>query len=324
MRCHPFTALIWPTLLVASACDTGVGWVGRDAAIATPLHGVDDAAWFAGSQYIAICGDQDNMLCVLDARARRVTFSIPVSGPRRVTFGDGWWEVICGTKHGLVKAWDTMSGILRFESSYSQDEVTALDFSRRAGLTISGNRAGIIAVWDSQGALVRHWDMRETVTALAADPSGEFVVGGGANGALRVWDLRSGDERAAKRLSGGEVIDISLSPDSRTMLTASPDGAVRFWDVDPLSERWLCKGAGGYFCSVLILPDGRHGIYGDSSWLRLLDLARGEVIGGTYYLGESNCAMGLSASDSQLLVNLGTHAMRCLWLALPGPETEHE
>jgi WD40 repeat protein len=56
----------------------------------------------------------------------------------------------------------------------------------------------------------------------------------GADGASRIWDIRSGIEQFALRgVNGGPVVKVAFRPGSGQIAAASGDGTVSLWNVDP-------------------------------------------------------------------------------------------
>jgi WD40 repeat protein len=90
---------------------------------------------------------------------------------------------------------------------------------------------------------------------------------------IRAWDVKEG--KTVGILSGheGAILDIVLSPDGRTALTASSDGTIRGWDLDSGRLRIVHPGRPGKVDAVAIAPGGEiaYSIHGDTVVARRLN-----------------------------------------------------
>jgi WD40 repeat protein len=65
--------------------------------------------------------------------------------------------------------------------------------------------------------------------ALSAD--GELLVGGGADGSVRLWETTGSRLRANLQVHTGGVWGLALSADGRLLASASLDGAAGIWET---------------------------------------------------------------------------------------------
>lgn len=75
-------------------------------------------------------------------------------------------------------------------------------------------------------------------TALALSPDGGFLAAGSADGAIRLWDLRSGEMVWRVEPSGQRVNHVALSSGGRRVAGVFRNSIVRCWDVEggPMRE----------------------------------------------------------------------------------------
>jgi WD40 repeat protein len=93
-----------------------------------------------------------------------------------------------------------------------------------------------ITVWDlrqvSKPAMKIPDAHQAEVTAVAWHPGGAVIASGGADAAVRTWDLRGGG-RAAGSFAGhaGAVAEMAFGPDGNQLASAGADGCLVQWRV---------------------------------------------------------------------------------------------
>jgi WD40 repeat protein/class 3 adenylate cyclase len=91
----------------------------------------------------------------------------------------------------------------------------------------------------------------------AVSPDGRLVARGGADGSVRLLDLRTGRLRVTAGRHDASVNDVTFSPDSRTLITAGADGRLDAWNVERATLIEAFEGHAGAVSQVTIAPDGR-------------------------------------------------------------------
>jgi WD40 repeat protein len=141
--------------------------------------------------------------------------------------------------HGTcVRVWNTQTGSYRDRPGHTAGiwRVTTVDQGRRA---ISVDDGGECHLWSVETfrELGRFKAGRHGgVPGLAATPDGHYVILGGSDGSLEVWDLVKLQKIIALRSHDAAVWHLALSPDGRLLASASWDGSIGCWEVGTWTE----------------------------------------------------------------------------------------
>ena len=68
------------------------------------------------------------------------------------------------------------------------------------------------------------------VLRVAVTPDGEEIITASDDGTARVWNRRSGEQRATLTGHTGPVWGVAVTPDGEEIITASTDGTIRVWN----------------------------------------------------------------------------------------------
>jgi len=158
--------------------------------------------------------------------------------------------------------------------------------------TASGDpgQFGSVQLWISEpgggGKLAR--DLLETtdsVFAVAFSPDGTKLAAGGADRAVRVWEVATGKELALIEDHADWIFDIAWSPDGKRLATASRDKTSKVFDVEKKESIATFPGhAETVFC-VAFTPDGKAIATGGADnqirvWNPDEDAKQSKVVGG--------------------------------------------
>ena len=117
--------------------------------------------------------------------------------------------------------------------------------------------AGLV-LWDiSQRAAL--WEFPQPDTTLVAfSEDGEFLITGGQNRLVVVWNAADGTTRF--RLAGhrSSISSLSISPDGDTLATASRDGVIKLWHIPTGQELFELRGTGSCCRFLQFTRDGRQ------------------------------------------------------------------
>lgn len=116
------------------------------------------------------------------------------------------------------------------------------------------------------------------VQSLAISPNGQFLVSG-SYGAIRVWDMGTGEQLNIIYGHNDVIHSLAISPNSRIIVSASADRLIRLWNLNNGTRRLTIAGHTGSVNTVAISPDGKLIASGsDDRLVRLWSLANGTRI----------------------------------------------
>ncbi len=135
-----------------------------------------------------------------------------------------------------------------------------------AGHTIAvGSNQGNIYLWQiPDGTLLHRIEGHKgAVTGVAFSPDSEMLVSGGADYAVRLWDVEDGEQPDSDSLRqhNSQVWSVAFAPSGRLIASGAEDHTVRLWNVNNGAHDQLnCTKAG--IRSVAFSPDGEKLVAG--------------------------------------------------------------
>jgi WD40 repeat protein len=120
----------------------------------------------------------------------------------------------------------------------------------------TAKEVGELKVWDLATRKARAFYRGDTgrVMSVAFSPDGKTVAAGVRDGAIRLWDVASGEERLCLR-EQGPVGSVAFSPDGKT-LVSTQGNVVHLWDLASRKVRARLRGHAGRVNAVAFAPDG--------------------------------------------------------------------
>ena len=149
------------------------------------------------------------------------------------------------------------------------------------------------------------------VNSVAFSPDGKTLVSGGADNAIRFWDVASGKGTKTLAGDGRAVNSVAYSPDGRTVATGGDDNTVKLWDAATGKLSSTLQGHTGPVLSVAFSREGHMLASGSAdTTVRLWDLSGAPALYSTLQ-GHSAAVQSVAFSRDGAMVTSGSETGRC-------------
>jgi WD40 repeat protein len=153
------------------------------------------------------------------------------------------------------------------------DPVRAVRFNP-GGALLATTAGSAVRLWDAHRyQLVRAFPCPASAAVLFS-PDGRRVLAGGGDGAIRVWDVRSGKEIGRMTGHQSAVLSLAFSPDGSRLASGSTDETVRIWDANSYEPLLVLTGQTGAVHSLFFSSDGGRLISAGTGPIRLWETSR--------------------------------------------------
>jgi WD40 repeat protein/serine/threonine protein kinase len=241
-------------------------------------------------------------------------WSLAVSPDGRKVVSAGW--------NTPAKVWDAHTGQLNGELGV-RDIVFCVAWQPDGQrIASAGAESGLfsVKVWDAESKqeifTIRDPDGHEFF-AVCYSPDGQYLVTGGVNRTIQVWNARTGAKVATLGSHVGVIRGVVFSPDGRHLASASGDGMVHLWDAARLTEKQearikLRARVHGQCLNIAFSPDGRRlATGGEENTVKIWDVQTGKELatlgghtGDIYSVGFSPDGRWVAAAGEDTAVNL--------------------
>ncbi|MBL8794792.1 MAG: protein kinase [Planctomycetia bacterium] len=317
-----------------------LGQMGRKLSFAS---GVDSLAFSPDGCIVAVgCRDGTLQLCPLTGDAERTSLAGHGDAVLSVAFSPDGSALLTGSADRTAILWDVTAAQPRQTLSAHADSVRAVAFAPDGSLFATGSADETVKVWDA-GSCRERWTLRgqaDSVAALAFAPDGRSLASAGGEpvnplrpseplfklrtvrtrpGEVKLWNVRTGMERATLKGHAGPVYCCQFAPDGATLVTGSDDMTAIGWDVAGAEQATL-PGHKLEVNSLAFAPDGKTlATVSDDRMAKLWDIASGEERANVEPT-RSNLKFVVYSPDGRLLAIGGGDRTIKLWDAASGQE----
>lgn len=172
-----------------------------------------------------------------------------------------------------VLVWEVASGKQLFDLKGPQERVQSLAFSPDGKLLAAGvgnysdSKDNSIRLWQlSDGKEIRRFEGHTTrVYYVAFTPDSQTLASGTYEGAIKIWDVATGKEKAQLQAPQYEqMLGLAYSPDGKTLASLDYLGWITTWDAATNAEKKKFP-AHMYSGALVFSPDGQYIVTGDAS-----------------------------------------------------------
>jgi hypothetical protein len=247
--------------------------------------------------------------------------------------------IVSGSEDGTIRGWDRRGGrerfILRHPREAAIRAVACTPPGAETNLCVAGASDGSVQIWDLNSSAKKPLkdirDHRAAVGCVAFSPDGRWLVTGGDDRQIILYDASTGEKRYAFEGHRAGITSLHITPRCQ-LLSAGKDYTFCLWELGEQGARKLRTAKldhrSGDVAQVNVSPDGSRVLFDTGKTLRVLSLPKGLTEGVLQNpTGAANFArFALFSPDGQLILTTGASEGRLqLWKApTPTQRRGHE
>jgi WD40 repeat protein len=207
-----------------------------------------------------------------------------------------------------IRIWDYEQGALVSALAPNSVRVTTIAVSPDNRYIITGGDDGKVRIWDiDNGVILSVLDHPGPIYSITISPDGQHLVVGAKRlptspnpGVIWVWDFELG--KLLHTLSGhkGNVTALTMTADSRYILSGGQHGEVKLWDLETGTHLNTMGGHEGAILCLHLASDGRHFLSGSSDGTLRVWLLHGGVLVHSFHHSENVHAMAVSPDSRRV------------------------
>ena len=160
-----------------------------------------------------------------------------------VAFNGSEDVLVAGSESGSVRLWDLnseqQSAVSKVYQGGHRSSITCIDFHPFASYFATGSLDTNLKVWDSRAVKEcvqtykgGQFEEKETVSSVKFTPDGKWIVSGGDDGTVKIYDLMAGKMFKKLQTHRSSVTCIDFHPSEFLVATGSADRTVQILGLD--------------------------------------------------------------------------------------------
>ena len=208
----------------------------KDHPIILRGHGGILALAFSPDSSLLVSGGHGPIVQLWDLKTKEQAFELGGHGfqARALGFTKDGQSLVSTSIDGNVRFWNVLTGELEKQIHLNCRGIYGFASSKDSPALAVGCGNGQIVTSSNrfQDRQILSIERGGSIYALALSSDGKFLVSGGEDRTIHLWDIETGKE--IRRYVGhqSEVRSVVLSEDNRTIISASQDETIRIWNFE--------------------------------------------------------------------------------------------
>lgn len=261
---------------------------------------------------------EDRAIRIWDLRSGRCLKTVRTFGFSPIAGAVSHDSSLAATAYGnafkTLDLWDLKQG--RALCKYQGMAVFGVEFAPDSQQMAVFGEGGHVRVWQVNSNEIA-WEVRypSEVTAITYLEDSRFLLVGGADGTIALYDIHSEEPILRVEAHDGMVSCLGISTHGEVFLSGGDDETVRLWETSSGKEVTRLTGHRRQVVSVRLMPDDQHVVSGSRDGvLKIWDAASGRCYRSMDLRGEELTATALSAKGKALMIGTAKGSVR-LWSA---------
>jgi WD40 repeat protein len=229
--------------------------------------------------------------------------------------------VVTGHANGAVALYDLDSQRRLHRFKRNDARIWAVTFVGSEDRVAAASHDWSLAIWEtaSESAPAAVLEGHENaVQAVAADPSGQWLASGGADRAVRIWNVESRDTRRFYRNNSDFISSLAFSPDGTNLVSGSLDGTIKVLSLNTYRAQRTLSGHNKRITSLALSNfDDLLASASEDGIVRVRSLKRSRQLLALPGIGSGAKTVAFT-NDGRTLLTGGQDGVVRLW-ALPDP-----